>query len=96
MHKTPPDIQVFNSLTEASPTGYARPIEEFGELEVSHDHLGNLEKMLHMLIDKRRMLAQDAVAYQMTFTGRSYDIAKLQPIIEAVQRAIDHEKQLKD
>ncbi len=94
MHKTPPDISVFNSLTEQSPTGYARPIEEFGEVEVSQDHVANLRRMLDMLIGKRRALAQDAMAYQMTFTGRCYDIAKLQPMIEALERAIQHEGKL--
>lgn len=92
MHKSPPEIGEYNSLKEQS--GYARPIEEFGKAELSEDHLGNLERMLGMLIQRRRYLAQEAIAYQMTFMGRSYDIAKIQPIIEAMQAAIAHEKML--
>jgi hypothetical protein len=94
-HRSPPDISEFNSLKEQS-RGYARPIGDYKPEEVSQDHLGNLEKMLEMLIQRRRILAQEAVTYQMTFMGRSYDIAKIQPIIETVQAAIAHERALKN
>lgn len=56
------------------------------------DHVGNLETMLRNLIQKRRNLAQDAIAYPIAFIGRGLDIAKLQPVIEAVERAIADEK----
>ncbi|TPI57363.1 hypothetical protein FJ420_28375 [Mesorhizobium sp. B3-1-3] len=92
-HKNPPDISEFNSLREQS--GYARPVDEFGAQEVSEDHLDNLKKMLDMLIKRRRILAQEAVTYQMTYMGRSYDIAKIQPIIDAIEVAIAHEQKLK-
>jgi hypothetical protein len=91
MHKPPPDYTEFSSLTETNPTGYAKPIDEFDEVELSFDHSGNLTRLRDMLVQRRRHLAQDVVAYPMTFTGRAYDIAKLQPIIEAVERAIEHE-----
>jgi hypothetical protein len=92
MHRRPPDLNEFNPLKEQS--GYARSISEFGETEVSDDHIGNLEKMITMLVHRRRFLAQEAMAYNMTFLGRSYDIAKIQPIIEAMEAALAHERSL--
>lgn len=56
------------------------------------DHLGNMETMLGNLVQKRRNLAQDAVSYPIAFMGRALDIARLQPVIEAVERAIEDEK----
>jgi len=94
MHKPSPQPQIFNSLTEASPTGYARPVEEFDPEDVSQDHYGNLQALLEMLLDKRRSLVQDVMLYRMTYAGRAQDIAKIQPVIEAVERAMEHEKRL--
>ena len=51
--------------------------------------------MLGNLIQKRRNLAQDAVNYPIAFLGRSMDIARLQPIIDAIEKAIDDEKRRK-
>lgn len=91
MHKPPPDYRVFSSLTESDPTGYARPIGEFDETELSHDHVGNLRRLRDMLVERRRHLVQDVIAYPMTYAGRAHDISKLQPMIEAVERALEHE-----
>ncbi|MFW7354466.1 MAG: hypothetical protein ACODTL_00200 [Brucella sp.] len=59
------------------------------------DHAANLEILLNNLLQKRRNLAQDAIAYPIAFMGRAIDISRLQPIIEAVERAIADEKRRK-
>ncbi len=56
------------------------------------DHLGALIKLHGMLLQKRRNLAQDVMAYPIAFVGRAMDIARLQPTIEALERAIEDER----
>ena len=56
------------------------------------DHLGNLRTLLDMLIQKRRNNAQDAITYPIAFMGRCLDISRLQPVIEALERAIADEE----
>ncbi|WP_107676310.1 hypothetical protein [Agrobacterium sp. LAD9] len=86
------NIDDFDILEDAS--GYARPSEDFGESEVSQDHVANLEKLREMLIKRRRYLIQDAMVYPVTYISRAMDLAKMQPLIEAIERAIHHEQKL--
>jgi hypothetical protein len=56
------------------------------------DHLGALKSIHEKLIQKRRNLAQDAEAYPIAFMTRALDISRLQPVIEALERAIADEE----
>lgn len=56
------------------------------------DHVENLQTMLNNLLQKRRNLVQDAIAYPIAFMGRALDVSRVQPIIEAVERALADEE----
>lgn len=56
------------------------------------DHAANLRDLLSKLLQKRRNLAQDAMHYPIAYLGRGLDIGKLQPVIEAVERALADEE----
>ena len=56
------------------------------------DHVANLTSLLENMVTKRRALAQDAIAYPIAYAGRSIDIAKIQPVIEALERALADER----
>jgi len=94
MNRVTAGIQQFDVLNDMS--GYARPTKDFGEAEVSNDHVANLEKILEMLITRRRYLAQDAIVYPAAYGGRSQDIARMQPVIEAMRAAIADEMRMLD
>jgi hypothetical protein len=61
----------------------------------SADHVKNLDALLDMLVRKRRYLVQDAINYPIAYMGRGLDVARLQSVIEAVERAAAHEQNLK-
>lgn len=90
--KKSPSATEFDTLEDTS--GFARPIDDFGETEISQNHVGNLEHLHEMLIRKRRYLAQDVLAYPPVFLGRAQDIHRIQKLIEALDRALEHEKSL--
>lgn len=94
MLKAPPPPEQYDTLSDTS--GYARPTDDFGEADVSHDPLGNLIRLRRMLIDKRRYLAQDAMTYPVVFIGRAQDIAEIQTLIAALDVAIAHERAMAD
>lgn len=87
------DIGAFNSLHDTS--AYARPIEDFGETEVSQDHLDNLLVLEQMIITKRRYLAQDVRAYPVVYQARLMDIAKSQSHLNLLRQAIEEERHLR-
>ena len=86
------DAAAFDTLEDTS--GFARPIDDFGAAEISQDHAANLEHLHEMLVRKRRYLAQDVLAYPPVFLGRAQDIHRIQDLIEAVERAVAHEKSM--
>jgi hypothetical protein len=94
MLKAPPAPEQYDTLGDTS--GYARPTDDFGPQEISGNPLGNLIRLRQMLIEKRRYLAQDAMTYPVVFVGRSQDIAQVQELIEALDKAIDHERMMQD
>ncbi|CAM3738322.1 hypothetical protein [Paracoccus yeei] len=58
------------------------------------DHVANLQFLRDQLLRKRRFLAQDAVTYPITYMGRALDVARLQPVIDMLDRAIEEERGL--
>jgi len=90
MLKKPASPDAFDTLGDTS--GYARPIDDFGTAAAHTDHIANLTKLRDMLIAKRRYLAQDAMTYPVVFIARSQDIAAIQPLIAALDAAIEHER----
>ncbi|RWB28290.1 MAG: hypothetical protein E5V72_14970 [Mesorhizobium sp.] len=56
------------------------------------NHVENLRNLHSKLVQRRRNLAQDAMHYPIAYMGRGLDIGKLQPVIEAVERAIADEE----
>jgi hypothetical protein len=94
MFKAPPAPEKYDTLGDTS--GYARPTDDFGPQEISHDPLANLIKLRQMLIDKRRYLAQDVMTYPVVFLGRAQDIAQVQELIRAIDCAINQERMAQD
>lgn len=92
MFQKPPSLENFDTLRDTA--SYARPIDDFGADELTGTPLEHLLKLRGMLIDKRRYLAQDAMVYPVTYLGRAQDIAELQKLLQAVNDAIEHEKEL--
>lgn len=90
MLKPPPPPEQYDTLSDTAPT--ARPAEDFGAAPMASDPIENLAKLRQMLIEKRRYLAQDAMAYPVVFLGRSQDIAELQKLINALSEAIEQER----
>lgn len=58
------------------------------------DYVGELESLREMLIRKRRYLVHDVAAYPIAYMGRALDIARLQPVIDQIEAAIEHERKL--
>jgi hypothetical protein len=90
--KKAPSASEFDTLEDTS--SFARPTDDFGESQVSQDHVANLEHLHEMLVRKRRYLAQDVITYPVVFLGRAQDINNLQGLIDSVEKALAHERAL--
>jgi hypothetical protein len=96
METETPLASTFDTLREASPTGYARPSGEFDPRDLSQDHVSNLRLIRDRLVEKRRYFAQDVLAYPPTLVGRASDIAAIQSVIDRVEAAILHETRMEE
>lgn len=87
-----PSIDQYNTLEDTS--GRARPSDDFDMVPVSEDHIANLLSLRDLLIEQRRTVVRGVMSYQVVYVARAQDLAQIEPLIDATEAAIEHEKRL--